>query len=772
MKKFLLFPVLMAFFFQAFAQELSLIPQPVQIQTSKGQFLLTKETVITASNDEDRRAARLFNEFLQTTFGFSLDIDRKEGNNYIRLTTRQFIQTPPKDTYSLKISKGGVTIEGDTYAGTFYGLQTLMQLLPVSKANSKSVALLYVTIEDYPRFSYRGLHLDVGRHFFPVSFVKKYIDYIAYHKMNYFHWHLTEDQGWRIEIKKYPNLTNTGAWRHGTIIGRYPGTGNDNIRYGGFYSQDEVREIVQYASERHITVIPEIEMPGHSSAAIAAYPFLSCFPEKETVIPTNPSQASKKVNGKKVQETWGVFEDVYCAGNDSTFTFLEDVLTEVLALFPSRYIHVGGDESPKSHWKKCPKCQARIKREGLKEEHELQSYFIQRMEKYLNGKGRVLIGWDEILEGGLAPNAVVMSWRGEQGGIEAAKQKHDVIMTPQKPVYFDHSQTRNEDSVVIGGYNSLEAVYGYEPVPKELDSASAKYVLGAQANMWTEYMKNPAKVEYMLLPRLSALSEVLWSPKEKRSWTEFEKRLQIQFHRFEQWNANYSKAYYEVKVSIVPTANNMGLQIVAEPRDRTGELHYTISDQGAVKYSKPVVLQRSTDLRIKYLRNGNLVNSVPFQFSFNKATGKKISISKKPNEKYPGQGGAFSLVNGIWSDKGLSHPDWLGFIGDDIIATIDLGKSQQVSTVKVHTIDQNGSWVYLPQYIEVLLSSDGKKFTTAGRSSEFVKDTLTMGWMTVNFKAAGARYVKVVAKNYGLIPDGKPGAGNKAWVFADEIQVD
>ena len=296
-------------------------------------------------------------------------------------------------------------------------MQTLIQLLPVEKATSLSIPQVSVT--DYPRFSYRGLHLDVSRHFFPVAFVKKYIDYIALHKMNYFHWHLTEDQGWRIEIKKYPALTSVGAYRNGTIIGRYPGRGNDNERYGGYYTHEEVREIVRYASDRHITVVPEIEMPGHSSAAIASYPFLSCFPDEPTVIPSHPSTTSirQQAEGRKklVQETWGVFEDVYCAGKDSTFLFLQDVLDEVLSLFPSQYIHVGGDESPKNNWKRCPNCQKRISAQGLKDEHELQSYFIQRMEKYLNSKGRILLGWDEILEGGLAPNAMVMSWRGGTG---------------------------------------------------------------------------------------------------------------------------------------------------------------------------------------------------------------------------------------------------------------------------------------------------------------------------------------------------------------------
>ncbi|MBX9807227.1 MAG: family 20 glycosylhydrolase, partial [Flavobacteriaceae bacterium] len=391
--------------------------------------------------------------------------------------------------------------------------------------------------------AYRGAMLDVGRHFFSVSFVKKYIDYLALHKLNYFHWHLTEDQGWRIEIKKYPKLTEIGSKRNGSIVGRYPGKGSDNAYEEGFYTQDEVKDIVKYASDRFITVIPEIEMPGHSSAAIAAYPELSCFPNEKTVIPDNMiSEKSKQelANGrvKLVQETWGVHTDVY-APTEYTFKFLEDVLDEVMMLFPSKYIHVGGDESPKDAWKRSEFCQQLIKEKGLKDEHGLQSYFIQRMEKYINGKGRIMIGWDEILEGGLAPNAIVMSWRGEDGGIAAAKENHQVIMTPGSHVYLDHSQTKNEKEVTIGGFLPLETVYGYEPVPKELNEHQAKYVLGAQGNIWTEYMNNPSKVEYMIFPRLSALSEVLWSPKEGKDWASFQIKIEIMKKRYRMWEANF-----------------------------------------------------------------------------------------------------------------------------------------------------------------------------------------------------------------------------------------
>jgi hexosaminidase len=777
----------------------NIIPKPVQVKSGKGIFTITGNTIITARDEEDRKAARYFNDYLQEFYGVKLDIDKNEKKNYIRLSTRKFIKAPDKESYDLTVTKDGVSIQGDTYAATFNGIQTLIQLLPVATPNTGVIGnkskqqttttkhhtantkllIPQLTIYDYPRFPYRGMHLDVGRHFFPASFVKKYIDYIALHKMNYFHWHLTDDQGWRIEIKKYPNLTSVGAWRNGTIIGRYPGTGNDNTRYGGYYTQEEVRDIVQYAADRHISVIPEIEMPGHASAAIASYPGLSCFPWKETVIPSHPSIGSQQQHGKKVQETWGVFEDVFCAGNDSTFMFLQNVLDEVMDLFPSTYIHVGGDECPKDNWKICPKCQKRIKDLGLKDEHELQSYFIQRMEKYLNTKGRTLIGWDEILEGGLAPNAIVMSWRGEQGGIQAATENHKVIMTPGEYVYFDHSQTRNEDSVTIGGYTPLEKVYSYEPVPKELDSSKAKYVLGAQANVWTEYIAYPSKVEYIIFPRMSALSEVLWTGKNLRNWSDFEKRLQTQFRRYELWHANYSKAYFDLKATISPYISKT---------DTTERLLWNIAPKspGVIRVTRDgnkifeteggtatvtVNIHHPGVYKATEYSGHKELTSITQTFYLNKATGKNITITNQPNEKYPGQNGAFSLVNGVYSTKGLSFPDWLGWVGDDMDATTDLGRTNSFSSVRIHTLDQNGSWVYLPQYVEVFTSEDGKNFTSVAKSSEFVKDTLTMGWITVNFPQQQARYIRVVAKNYGMIPAGSPGAGNKAWMMVDEIQV-
>jgi hexosaminidase len=507
-------------------QIVSIIPQPVSLKVNIGSFRLDKTTILVVKDPGDKPSADFFNDYLQDIYGVRLNISNSAKKNFISISTKKFFKTPENDEhYTLNGTAVGFVLSGDSYAGTFRGIQTLIQLLPVDKSTSLAVPL--VKIDDQPRFKYRGLHLDVCRHFFDVAFVKRYIDYIALHKMNYFHWHLTDDQGWRIEIKKYPGLTSTGAWRDGTIIGRYPGKGNDSIHYGGFYTQEEIKEVVAYAAGRHIEVIPEIEMPGHAMAALASYSYLGC------------------TGGPyKVQQTWGVFKDVFCAGNDSVFSFLEDVLDEVMPLFPSKYVHVGGDECPKDSWKVCPKCQKRIQDNNLKDEHGLQSYFIQRIEKYINGKGKKIIGWDEILEGGLAPNATVMSWRGEKGGIEAAKQDHEVIMTPGTHLYFDHAQTKNEDSVTIGGFLPVQKVYSYEPQSKELDSVQKQKVLGAQANVWTEYMSNNRKLEYMLFPRLSAISEVLWSPAASRDWKSFEKRLPVQFKRYDLWKVNYSRAFF------------------------------------------------------------------------------------------------------------------------------------------------------------------------------------------------------------------------------------
>lgn len=500
------------------AQNLSIIPQPQSVEYEKGVFLMGNDTNL------DLKEGNLTSEniaFLKMV----KQLPRANQNGtktFLQLRTDSSMTRP--ESYRLRIGKEELSIVGADPAGVFYGLQTLQQIISQSPDG-----LPCLTIEDYPQFSYRGMHLDVARHFFPVDYIKTYIDLIALHKMNRFHWHLTEDQGWRIEIKAYPKLTSVGAYRDETIMGWWSSRTKrnpsfDGVPYGGFYTQEEVREIVAYAAERHVTVIPEIEMPGHARAAITAYPELGNFGEQY-----------------EVAKTWGVFPQIF-APSETTFTFLETVLNEVMDLFPSTYIHIGGDEAPKLQWEKSEQAQALIKSLNLKDEHELQSYFIQRIEKILNNRGRSLIGWDEILEGGLAPNATVMSWRGESGGIAAAKAGHPVIMTPTDYVYFDYYQAEptREEPLAIGGYLPLKKVYNYNPVPKQLSKSEAKYVLGSQGNVWTEYMKTPSQVNYMVLPRMTALSEVVWSDPNKKDYEDFLKRLQLFKSQYQRLGVNYA----------------------------------------------------------------------------------------------------------------------------------------------------------------------------------------------------------------------------------------
>jgi hexosaminidase len=539
--------------------DISIIPIPNSIITSSGQFEIGPNTRIIAdlSNIDVKRVAYFLAALISPPTSWVpliSDIKNADFSNlsdviFLRLTNENSKSTfdPTQhpainrkknvgsgmEAYSLAVNENNVQLTANHPMGLFHGVQTIRQLLPPEielrsyseVPNGVKWTIPSVTIEDNPRFAYRGMHLDVGRHFMPVEFVKKYIDLLVLHKMNTFHWHLTEDQGWRIEIKKYPKLTEIGAWRDSTLIGNYGSGRYDNIRYGGFYTQDEIRDVVQYATDRFITVIPEIELPGHASAALAAYPEFGCTD-------LNLSY--------KVQSTWGIFPEIFCP-TDETFSFLKDVLTEVINLFPGTFIHIGGDEAMKDHWKVSKIAQDVIKREGLKDEHELQSYFIHQFDKFLTEKGRRLLGWDEILEGGLAPGATVMSWRGENGGIAAARLGHDAIMSPTGYAYLDYYQSddRQNEPIAIGGFLPLEKVYNYDPIPAELESELHHHILGAQANVWTEYMKTPAKVEYMAFPRMSAMSEVVWSSTENKNLENFKMRLLNHLRRLDYLNINY-----------------------------------------------------------------------------------------------------------------------------------------------------------------------------------------------------------------------------------------
>lgn len=590
-------------------------PNELTLKSVADSFRISRQTAIVANHPSLQSSVDFLVSYLQMQYKLTLPkIKKGKQVNTITLNLGNNASTV-SGAYSFDADAQQLTINGTDAAGVFYGIQTLIQLLPVD--SNATPAIPQVFVQDEPRFQYRGLMLDVSRHFFPADFVKKYIDLIALHKMNRLHWHLTDDHGWRIEIKKYPQLTSIGGWRNGTVIGNYPGNGNTNQRYGGFYTQAEVKDIVQYAAKRHITIVPEIEMPGHASAAIAAFPFLSCFPNEPTVVNKYPSEATQAKGGKQVQETWGVHTDVYCAGNDTVFSMMQDILAEVINLFPSQYIHIGGDECPKDNWKRCPKCQQRMKDLKLKDEHELQSYFVQRIEKFINAKGRVLIGWDEILEGGLAPNAVVMSWRGEEGGIEAAKQGHDVVMTPNGYVYFDYLQgQRATEPMSIGGYLPLQKVYSYEPLPAALNAQEAKHIKGIQANLWTEYISSSDKVEYMVLPRMAAIAEIAWSSAGK-DFTNFSQRLETQYRRYAFWGYNAAQSAYNVK-QWVKIDIDQGRATVSFTTDSfEPQLYYTLDGSEpspkSTLYIKPFDVYRSVTVKAASFKNGKQVGKTTIQ---------------------------------------------------------------------------------------------------------------------------------------------------------------
>ncbi|HEV8538947.1 MAG TPA: family 20 glycosylhydrolase, partial [Bacteroidota bacterium] len=614
---------------------ITVIPRPAKLLPSPGQFTLNDSTLIVCDYSESRmvQIAEYLAERLRTATGYSFritDAEHRGKSNYIRF---QHINRDKlgNEGYELDVGSRAITLRSYRTPGLFYAVQTLLQLLPaeIFSASARSDVVWTmpcVAVSDAPRFRWRGMHLDVCRHFFPKEFIKRYIDFIALYKMNTFHWHLTEDQGWRIEIKKYPKLTQIGAWRDGSMVGPYSDLKYDTVRYGGFYSQEDVKEIVAYAASRQVTIIPEIEMPGHSLAALASYPELSCTGGPFTV-------------GK----AWGVYDDVYCP-KETTFKFLENVLTEVCMLFPGKYIHIGGDEVSKTRWKNCAHCQALIRKKRLKGENGLQSYLIRRIEKFLNSKGKQIIGWDEILEGGLAPKAAVMSWRGTEGGIAAAKQRHNVVMSPGSYCYFDHYQgDERYEPLAIGGYTTVEKVYSYDPVPTGLSSGKRKYIMGAQGNVWTEYIQKPQHVEYMAMPRMAALAEVLWSPMGKRDYKVFQDRLLRHFRVLDQLGVNYAKAIFEITTTVraLTTADGVSFEL-STPFGARG-IHYTTGGEeptaNALQYNEPIAIRKSMTVKTAFFednkRRGNIIDQ---QFVISKSTGKKILLKTPPHENYDDQG--------------------------------------------------------------------------------------------------------------------------------------
>ena len=752
------FLLLLSFSWAMGQHQQSIIPQPQDLKVRNSFFTLSKNTEI-ETNERDRFEISYLQNAIFHQTGLTLpNLKKSKASSKIILNLRNIdaTSTKLKNQYEIKINENQIEVNANSPEGIFYAIQSLVQIIPNEKKQTIKIPCL--ELQDEPKYKWRGMHLDCARHFFPKEFIKQYIDYLAMYKFNVFHWHLTDDQGWRIEIKKYPKLTSIGAWRNGSMIGHYSEQKFDNIRYGGYYTQEEIKEIVAYASARHITIVPEIEMPGHAVAALAAYPEYSCT--------GGPFEVGK---------TWGVLDDVFCP-KEETFTFLENILSEVISLFPSEHLHIGGDECPKTRWKTCSHCQNRMKSENLKDEHELQSYFIQRIEKFVNSKGRKIIGWDEILEGGLAPNAAVMSWRGTEGGIAAAKQKHFVVMTPGSHCYFDHYQGNpKNEPIAFGGYTPVEKVYNFNPTPKNLTSEEANYILGAQANLWTEYIETPSHVEYMIFPRMFALSEVLWGTSNPEKYADFQNRMIHHFDLLDSKGINYSKAVFDITSNVKAAKNANGILFELNSVKNNNFIRYTtdgtVPTINSTPYIQPIQISENTIVKAAYFENGKQKSATLQQaFQINKATGKNIELQVQPSENYS-HGGAMTLVDGMVSKNKTLGKDWLGFAGKDLMATIDLGKIDSFNKVTISVLESQGSWIYFPQNIEIFVSADGKEFKSVSKI-ELDDIKKTDGKVTLNLEKQEAQFVKIKATNFGDIPEGMPGAGSKAWLFVDEIGVE
>lgn len=730
----------------------SVIPKPVAMHTGDGVFIIDNNTQLIAPGELKNEAAFL-RQYVQAQSGIRLSMSQSAtSNRYIHLLIDTAINYKA-ESYTLDITTKNITLSAHDAAGVLYGLQTIRQLV---KGNAKTLQLPVCHITDYPRFAYRGMHLDVSRHFFSVDFIKQYIDVLSLYKFNTFHWHLTDDQGWRIEIKKYPGLQRMGAWRDGTLIGHkkeLPHT-FDNKKYGGYYTQEEVKAVVRYAAEKHITIIPEIEMPGHALAALAAYPSLGCT--------GGPYKTAK---------FWGVFDDVFCAGNDSTFTFLQNVLDEVAALFPSKYIHIGGDECPKGKWNQCPKCLKRMKEEHLSDAHELQSYFVKRIEKYLNSKGKQAIGWDEILEGGLSPNATVMSWRGEEGGIAAAQQKHDVIMAPESHVYFDYYQSLYpEEQLAAGGYTPLSKVYSYEPMAGVKEDSIRTYLKGVQGEVWSEYLPTVAKAQHAIFPRLIALGEVAWSPQASRNYPDFLSRLRLQRTLLEKLNIAAADVFDEINYT--STIKDNRVEVTLTTTLPNGRIYYTtdgtVPTPKSQQYSGAFTLAKNAEVKAVLFdvnkQYGRLFKQAFFVY---KATGKTVTIKQQPIARFNTNSSA--LVNGILGTTRYNDNQWLGFKGQDCEAIIDLGAATPVSNIKMNVLNYHWQKMWQPDLVQFLVSTDGIHFNIIYTANSFPVNGINA--IEATFKAVNARYVKVIAKNKGIIPGGEYGAGEQALLLIDEIIV-
>lgn len=745
--------------------DINIIPQPTNAHVIPGSFTIDEDTRLITQMDREEVVAvcEYFNDFLERTAGFRLNmVDDEEVSDIsgdIVITTYNADTAWGGETYQLNVQGGSsVVLQARHHRGLFYGVQTLLQMLPPEIMGDAAVEDPDLKIPaayffDYPRFEWRGMHLDVCRHFFSTEFIKNYLDLMAMYKMNVFHWHLTEDQGWRIEIEKYPELTEIGAWR----------TEPDGSTYGGYYTKEDIREIVAHAAERMITVVPEIEMPGHSMAALAAYPELSCT--------GGPFE---------VAGTWGVKKDVYCAGNDKVFEFMENVLLEVMELFPGEYIHVGGDEVPKDRWEKCRKCQARMRKEGLADESELQSYFMKRIEKFLSEHGRKMIGWDEILEGGLAPGAAVMSWRGEEGGLEAAQMGHKVVMTPNDYCYFDHYQADPATQPkAIGGLTTLKDVYHYNPVSEELNQAEQEMIMGVQGNLWTEYIATPEYAEYMAVPRMLALAEVAWSRSNRINWERFVRKLEHHFPRLDVMDVNYCDVIYDVEFEPSYDTAAQALVLGLSTDIPNAEIKYTLDGTAPSTESKTYdtvfFIDHSCTVNARSMVNGTMKGKTASrEFKLHNGFGKSVVYGSEYSERYTA-GGDHGLVNALRGSIHYNDGHWQGFRGDDVDILVDLGTSTDIGGITVAFLQSTSVWIFLPSEVEFMVADDmNGPFRSVGKFINSVPMNhreATFKNFSRSYKDMEARYVRITAKNPGPCPDWHPGAGEPSWVFVDEVVI-
>ena len=750
-----------------------LIPIPKTIIYTDDSFKFTLATPIFIADVELLAGIKVFQHHLNNITGGKLivvtsEVEVREGVTISVIKDSK----QPKEGYKLKIHKEGMEIYASSSAGVFYAFQTFMQLCPAEMYSKElstdfSWSIKGVDIEDEPAFKWRGMMLDVSRHFFTKEEVLTLIDELAQYKINTFHLHLVDDQGWRVEIKKYPKLTDIGAWRvdHENLPwnSRPQQKTDEKATYGGFYTQEDIKEIVEFAQDRFITVIPEIEMPGHTTSSLAAYPQYSCTGGPFTVLPGG---------------VWPI-TNIYCAGKDETFTFIEDILSEVMELFPSKYIHIGGDEANKREWERCMMCQKRIKDEHLADEKELQSYFIRRIERFLNDNNRTLLGWDEILEGGLAPKATVMSWRGMKGGIEAAKSGHDVVMTPTSPCYFDYYQGDVDfEPEAFNGFNPLKKVYSFNPVPDELNEQQAKYILGGQANLWTEYVPNAKHLQYMTFPRILAISEALWSPLELRNWKDFTNRVEATFHVWNLKDINYAESVYTVNIDTEFDSEMKTIKIVLFAEIPDAEIRYTVNDEdltnNSMPYKSSFVLSESATISAAVFKNGRPVGKmVSKSINIHKATAAKVAYLQSYSPKYTG-GGDGCLVNSLRGSKNFGDGKWQAFEGSDCEVVIDFGNKEKIKKITVGCMQNSGSWIFLPTEIISYSSTDGKTFSKLATTKNIIPSNSASQIVDfkLNFKPVECRYLKVQVKNLGIAPLWHSAPGSKVWLFIDEIIVE